>query len=225
MEQARGTSGSKGKSKKGAKKFTELTDEQRKKFEQLVVPNIPKVKQLVAYYSTNPTYFDDNYSCALEDLACYIDNFDTSRMDKLNSWIHVVVKNCVNKSNERNRRAQDLLSSVPCEEYTSRCTLISSNHSEMNLFDGISDEMYNALMKIPAFKLEPFLYSVQGYSVKEIIEIEMKNGNLKVASEYAIKCRIFSAKNILYKELYGYKRPTMGKNNKDVSKGGKGASQ
>ena len=53
----------------------------------------------------------------------------------------------------------------------------------------------------------------------------MEAGSLKKPSEYAIKCRIFSAKNILYKELYGRKRPTSDKNNKDVSKGGEGAGQ
>ena len=72
--------------------LTELTDEEREKFEKLVVPHLSEIKQLVAYYSTNPTYFEDNYCFVLEELACYINNFDTSRMDKLKSWIHVVVK-------------------------------------------------------------------------------------------------------------------------------------
>ena len=207
------------------KRLTELTDEEREKFEKLVVPHLSEIKQLVAYYSTNPTYFEDNYCFVLEELVCYINNFDTSRMDKLKSWIHVVVKNCVNKHNDKNNKFQSLLSGVCYEAYTSRCTLAASPSCTTNLFENISDEMYNALMKVPAFKLRPFLYSVQGYSIKEIIQLEMEAGSLKKPSEYAIKCRIFSAKNILYKELYGRKRPTSDKNNKDVSKGGEGAGQ
>lgn len=213
------------KPRKGARRYQELTEEQREKFNELVVPNLGKVRQLVAYYSTNPTYIEDNYGNALEELACYIDNFDTSRMDKLNSWIHVVVKNCTIKANEYNSRSHGLISDVPCENYSSAYTLVSHSHEEGSLFDNISDEMYNALMQIPTFKLEPFLYSVQGYSIREIVKIELENGNLDVPSEYAIKCRIFSAKNILYEKLYGGKRPTMGKNGKGVSKGGRGFSR
>lgn len=179
-------------------------------FEELVVPRLEKIKQLVAYYSNNPTHFSDNYSAVLEELACYIRNFDMEKKDKIESWIHVVVKNCVNKHNERNSRMRGVLSDIPFEEYTSSSVASSySQYMGRSLMDCISDKMRRALMKVPMYKLEPFIYSVQGYSIREIIKMEMENGNLSKPSECAIKCRIFSAKNIIYRELYGRKRPTI----------------
>lgn len=204
----------------------ELTDEDRRKFKELVMPQLDNIKRLVAYYSTNPTYFNDNYSCVLEDLARHIHSFDESRMESLKSWTHVAVKNCVLKCNELNTRSKSFISDVPYENYTSSYTLADSICAEKSgLFDNISDDVYNALMKVPIFKLRPLLNSIKGYTINEIIQLEMDAGSKVESTAYAIKCRIFSAKQIIYKELYGHKRPTIVKSRKGVSKGGEGAGQ
>lgn len=183
------------------------------------------VKQLVAFYSTNISYFDDNYNCVLADLACYIKNFDISRKECLDSWIHVTVKNCVRKNCIKLDNYKKLVSGIPCEEYTSGYVLASPFKDEGGIFNGISDKMYNALMKVPTIKLEPLLLLLKGYSIREIVEMEAKKGLGRVPSEDAVKKRIYSAKEILYEELYGKKRPPNHKSGNGVSKGGEEANR
>lgn len=213
------------KRQENSKKFVELTDEERKRFNQLIVPKLPMVRQLVAFYTTNASHFDDNYSCVLSDLACYIKNFDISRKECLDSWIHVTVKNCVRKNSIKLDSYTKHISAVPYEEYTSDYVLASPFKGESGIFNGISDKMYNALMKVPAAKLESLLLLLKGYSIKEIVELEAKKGLVRVPSEDAVKKRIYSAKEILYEELYGRKRPPNHKSGSGFSKGGKGADR
>ena len=188
------------------KKNTELTDEERKLFDELIVPNMGDINNLVAYYSNSARDFDDNKSICLDEMACYIKSFQTSKIGKIRSWIHVCVKHCIERENKR--RATSFAhqkSEVPIESYMDSTknspVADSSSWSELSLFDNISDEMYRALMKIPLEELRPFMLYAQGYSMSEIAEIEYNAGNIASKSVYIVRGRVSNAKIVLKKIL------------------------
>lgn len=188
------------------KKNTELTDEERELFNKLILPNMGDINNLVAYYSNSARDFDDNKSLCLDEMACYIKSFQTSKMGKIRSWIHVCVKHCIERENRR--RAMSYAhqrSEVPLESYmdsTKNSPVAESpSLSDMSLFDNISDEMYKALMKIPYEELRPFMLYTQGYSMSEIAEMEYNAGNIASRSIYIVRCRVSNAKNVLRKIL------------------------
>ena len=62
---------------------------------------------------------------------------------------------------------------------------------------GLSDEIVTALRMIQPHKLSAFILQVQGYSIKEITEIEFMRGHLKRKNEENVKSRIFQARKEL----------------------------
>lgn len=207
--------GREGKGKTGTKrvikKQCKLTDEERDLFNKLIVPKMDFIKSLVKNYSSSKEYVDDTFCICLSEFAFYIKSFNTERMDRLESWIHVTVKRCCFRQNLKNKSAHENDSGVQLESYLDSMTSSprSSERTACNSFiDNISDELFNALMRIPYTKLSPFLYYVQGYNLEEIVEMEFEKGNLEKKSVYAIKCRVFTAKTMLRDILRrnGYKR-------------------
>ena len=71
---------------------------------------------------------------------------------------------------------------------------------EKDMSDNLSDEMVEAMRMIQPHKLSAFILQVQGYTIKEITEIEYMRGHLKRKNEENIKSRIFQARKEL-KEL------------------------
>ena len=66
-----------------------------------------------------------------------------------------------------------------------------------NLIDNISDQMLEALMKIPPQRLSPFMMYVQGHRIREITAAEWKLGHLEKRSEDIVKSRIYWARREL----------------------------
>lgn len=180
-------------------------------FNELIVPKMDFIKSLVRNYSSSKEYVDDTFCICLSEFAYYIKSFNTARMDRLDSWIHVTVKRCCFRQNLKNKTIHQNDSGVQLESYLDSTTssLKSSERTVCNSFiDNISDELFKALMQIPCLKLSPFLYYAQGYNLEEITELEFEKGNLDKKSVYAVKCRIFTAKTMLRDILRknGYKR-------------------
>lgn len=207
--------GKDGKRKSGTKRIIkkqcELTEEERNLFNKLIVPKLDFVRSLVKNYSSSKDYVDDTYCICLSEFAYYIKSFNTERMDRLDSWIHVTVKRCCFRQNLKNKTMHENDSGVQLESYLDSTTnsLKSTERTACNSFiDNISDELFEALMQIPYIKLSPFLYYAQGYNLEEIVELEFEKGNLEKKSVYAIKCRVFTAKTMLREILKknGFKR-------------------
>lgn len=197
--------------KRVIKKFSEITDEERELFDELIVPKLEFIKSLVRNYTDSAEYVDDNYNICLSEFACYIKSFDKSKMNKLNSWIHVTVKRCCFRMNVKNRTIHKNDSGVQLESYmeSTTCSLRSTEKTRCKSFiDNISDELYDALMEVPLNKLSPFLLYVQGYKMEDIADIEYKLGHVTKKSVFAVKCRIFKARDMVKKKLIkdGFKR-------------------
>ena len=63
--------------------------------------------------------------------------------------------------------------------------------------DCLPDELVAALRMIQPHKLSAFILQVQGYTIKEITEIEFMRGHLKRKNEENVKSRIFQARKEL----------------------------
>ena len=80
---------------------------------------------------------------------------------------------------------------------------------QRSLAESLPDEVYSALLSIPAHKLSPFLLYVQGYSLKEIAQMEYENGNTPEDMLETVKSRIFwtrSRLKTLLKEYAGSRK-------------------
>ena len=66
-----------------------------------------------------------------------------------------------------------------------------------NWKEHLSDDMLYALAKIKPIYAEAFILQACGYSLKEIVEISHKNGNLKIKNIDTVKSRLFLARTQL----------------------------
>lgn len=167
-----------------------MSDEEREKlFNKLIRPQFDKIKSLVKHYTNHQQDIDSHYNYAIEQMYRYVHTYNPDK--SLDTWIHIVTKRaCYNRnkkqaSDESHYTGEDI-------QFDSCC---GSNEMEVGtLIDNISDDVYIALMQMPPIKLSAFLLKAQGYSIKEIAEIEYSRGHLMrlpSQSEEVIKSRIY----------------------------------
>ena len=164
-------------------------DERKKLFNKLIIPNFDKIKSLVKHYSNHQSDVESHYSYVIEQMFRYVHTYNPDQ--SLDTWIHIVTKRAC--FNQNKKRASD------DSHYTSEELKLDEcgGYSEMeigSLVDNISDDVYVALMQIPPIKLSAFLLKAQGYTIKEITEIEYSRGHLMrqpQQSEEIIKSRIY----------------------------------
>lgn len=167
-----------------------LSDEEREQlFNKLIKPNFDKIKSLVKHYANNQQDVDSHFNYTIEQMFRYIHTYMPER--SLDTWIHIVTKRaCFNRNK---RQAQDD-SYYTGEDIKLESCCGSSEMEVGTLVDNISDDVYVALMQIPPIKLSAFLLKAQGYTIKEITEIEYNRGHLYKQPDQAeeiIKSRIY----------------------------------
>lgn len=185
-----------------------ISEHNRALFDKYITPNLELVKSLVVYYSDNSQDCDDNFIYTLEEFAKGINTYNPIK--PLHTWIHACVKHSCFRQNKKRSQMMSHRTGLALDmvnNSTTSAPFIDPDKNMTSLIDSISDEAYNALMQIPPIKLSPFLLQVQGYSLKDIIQIEHERGNLEDYSENAIKGRIFWTREKLKKILskYGYR--------------------
>lgn len=167
-----------------------MSDEERERlFNELIKPNFDKIKSLVKHYTNRPQDIDSHYNYAIEQMYRYVHTYNSDK--PLDTWIHIVTKRaCFN----RNKRQASEDSHYTGEDIQLESCSGSSEMEVGTLVDNISDDVYIALMQIPPIKLSAFLLKAQGYTIKEIAEIEYNRGHLckqPEQSEEIIKSRIY----------------------------------
>lgn len=211
MENERRGSGK--RSVEESKKSRELTQEERDRFNKLIVPKMKMIRQLVGFYinDCNVQDFEAFYNTCLYELAIYSYTFDTSEMEKLNSWIHVCVKRCVCRQNLKAYKERTKWTGVSMDSFVDSTTHSPSILTEPVPFvDAIPDYLYNALLELPTKLLKPMLLSVQGYHIDDIMEIGIADGWIGDECRQTVNRRILEAKSVLRNILIknGYKRYT-----------------
>ena len=190
---------------KKEKKVIPVKDHDRNEllFNELIKPKLGYVRSLVEYYSSWGSDIDYKFSVVLERFFRYIGTYD--RKQPLDTWIHICVKNCSFRLNHEFAKEKEHRTGVEFDQ-VARSTGQTSDIAEgqRSLAESLPDEVYSALLAIPAHKLSPFLLYVQGYSVKEIAQMEYEKGNTPEYMLETVKSRIFWTRSRLKTLLREY---------------------
>lgn len=160
------------------------------------------IYKLCIKYTNNPEDIQDNYTEVLANMYKYIETYDSER--SIQTWLHIVTKRCVfdldqkrqnhqnmwNRDNEADTFANDW--DINDGEHTSYRAMNLSNYREF-----YNDDILDALEQLkPSYK-RALLLQQAGYKLKEIAEIEYKNGALESRNIETVKSRLFLARQQL----------------------------
>lgn len=158
------------------------------------------------YYSNWGSDVDYNYSVTMERFFRYINNYNHEK--PIDTWIHICVKNTMTRLNKEFAKEKQRRTGIELDQAIRTANQPTTDIAigQRPLSETLPDEIYNALLTIPEHKLSPFLLHVQGYSVREIAQMEYKKGNTPKLMVDAIKARIFWTRTKLKGLLNEYAR-------------------
>ncbi len=166
-------------------------------FEKYIIPNYNMVLSLTRKYTDRPENVDENFVTVLTEFYKYIQSYNPEM--PLHTWIHICTRRCCQEQNKRrfdqNSRRSDNnpLSSKIAQEHI----MENNAFADIDMSNCLSDEIISALRMIQPHRLSAFILQVQGYTIKEITEIEYMRGHLKRKNEENVKSRIFQARKEL----------------------------
>ena len=179
----------------------QITDEvaARRKalFDKYVTPYTRMIYKLCIRYTFDSSNIEDNYVEVLTNMYKYIETYDSER--SIHTWLQDM-RNCDNDI--ETYASEDILTDL--EEVSSNVMGIS-NYREL-----YNDDILNALDQLKPQYKRALLYQQAGYKLKEIAEIEYRNGALESRNIETIKSRLFLARQTLQQLLTrdGKRRPT-----------------
>lgn len=166
-------------------------------FQKYIVPNYGMVQSLVKKYTDRMENVDEDFAVVLTEFYKYIQSYNPDK--PLHTWIHICVKRCCQEQNKKRYNFDSKHSDN--SPYSSRIAMehvtTTGAFSDRDMGDLLSDDVLMALRMIQPHKLSAFILQVQGYTIKEITDIEFMRGNLKRKNEENIKSRIFQARKEL----------------------------
>lgn len=174
-------------------------------FDKYVTPYIRMIYKLCIRYSFNSQDIQDNYVEVLTNLYKYIETYDPER--DICTWIHIVTKRCVFDLDRRRKKQNDLRDNdndieVYMSEPSYDLDSVSSNTMGIDNFKELySDDVLYALNQLKPQYLRALLYQQAGYKLKEIAEMEYRNGALESRNIETIKSRLFLARQTLQQLL------------------------
>lgn len=174
-------------------------------FDKYVTPYIRMIYKLCIRYSFNSQDIQDNYVEVLTNLYKYIETYDPER--DICTWIHIVTKRCVFDLDRRRKKRNDLRDNdndieVYMSEPSYDLDSVSSNTMGIDNFKELySDDVLYALNQLKPQYLRALLYQQAGYKLKEIAEMEYRNGALESRNIETIKSRLFLARQTLQQLL------------------------
>ena len=174
-------------------------------FDKYVTPYIRMIYKLCIRYSFNSQDIQDNYVEVLTNLYKYIETYDPER--DICTWIHIVTKRCVFDLDRRRKKRNDLRNNdndieVYMSEPSYDLDSVSSNTMGIDNFKELySDDVLYALNQLKPQYLRALLYQQAGYKLKEIAEMEYRNGALESRNIETIKSRLFLARQTLQQLL------------------------
>lgn len=160
------------------------------------------IYKLCIKYTCNPEDIRDNYTEVLTNMYKYIETYDSDR--SIQTWLHIVTKRCVfdldqkrqnyqamwDRDNETDTFANDW--DINDGEHVGYRAMNFSNYREF-----YNDDILDALEQLkPSYK-RALLLQQAGYKLKEIAEIEYKNGALESRNIETVKSRLFLARQQL----------------------------
>lgn len=184
----------------------EITLRKHELFDMYVRPYLRMIYKLCIKYTFDSRNIQENYTDVLANLYRYIETYDKDRSIK--TWLHIVTKRCVFDLDER-RKKQDNLWNRDSDidsfsSYDSSDDFEPESYTAMDM--GNYQELYNDDILEALDTLKPqykraFLLQQAGYRLKEIAEIEYRNGALDSKNIETVKSRLFLARQQLKKIL------------------------
>ena len=163
-------------------------------FDKYVTPYNRMIYKLCMRYTFNPSDIEDNYIEVLTNMYKYIETYNPER--SVQTWLHIVTKRCVFDLDQRKKRHQDMLSDDNDVETFSSNVMGIDNYQEL-----YSDDVLAALKQLKPQYRSALLYQQAGYKLKEIAEIEYRNGALESRNIETVKSRLFLARQQLQQLL------------------------
>lgn len=175
-----------------------IPSEKKILFDKYIMPNLASIKSLTRQYTNLYQDVEENYSYCLAQLYNYIGTYNPEQ--KLDTWIHIVVKRaCFYQNKRRCEEASHWTDIEMCsmdDLYGPGTTIVTHAHFG-TLLENLSDNVLSALMQISPLRLSPFMKQVQGHRIREITAMEWEMGHLEKRSEDVVKSRIYWAKREL----------------------------
>lgn len=172
-------------------------------FDKYVTPYLRMIYKLCIRYTCQSENVHDNYTEVLTNMYKYIESYDPQR--SIQTWLHIVTKRCVFDLDQKRQKQQNMVSrdnevDTFTNDYDEECV----SYRAMNLSN--YQELYNDDILIALEQLKPsyrraLLLQQAGYKLKEIAEIEYKNGALESRNIETVKSRLFLARQQLQQLL------------------------
>ena len=157
-------------------------------------------------YTFNPNDIQDNYVEVLTNMYKYIESYDFKR--SIHTWLHIVTKRCVFDMDQRRKRQQDMLnddndvdSFSVSNDFIEIGEVSAGAMSIDNYRELYSDDVLYALDQLKPQYKRALLLQQAGYKLKEIAEIEYRNGALDSRNIETVKSRLFLARQQLQQLL------------------------
>ena len=181
----------------------EIAERRHLLFDEYVTPYLRMIYKLCIKYTCNSDDVPDNYTEVLTNLYKYIETYDTSR--SIHTWLHIVTKRCVFDLDQRRQKQKNMWNrDNAVDTYANICDTDNSSYRVMDLSNYqelYSDDILDALEQLkPSYK-RALLLQQAGYKLKEIAEIEYKNGALDSRNIETVKSRLFLARQQLQQLL------------------------
>lgn len=186
-----------------------ITNEVAKKrnalFAQYVEPYKNMIYKLCIDYSFHSRDVEENYTEVLANMYRYIETYNPEM--SIHTWLHIVTKRYVLKLDEKRKRHEDMKNNDnDIEDFPTTCLSEfekdSCNGITMeNYREYFGDEILEALDSLKPQYRRALLYQFLGYKLKEIAEMEHRNGALESRNIDTVKSRLFLARKELQKRL------------------------
>ena len=164
------------------------------------------IYKLCMRYTFNNSDVEDNYIEVLTNMYKYIETYNPER--SIQTWLHIVTKRCVFDLDQRKKRHQNMLNDDnDVETFFSDKSIIdfdevSSNAMGIDNYKKLyNDDILAALKQLKPQYRNALLYQQAGYKLKEIAEIEYRNGALDSRNIETVKSRLFLARQQLQQLL------------------------
>ena len=184
----------------------EVAERRNVRFEKYVTPYLRMIYRLCIRYTNQSEDIPDNYTEVLANMYRYTETYDSQR--PIHTWLHIVTKRCVYDLDRRRQKQQSLWNrDNEVDSFTDDWDTDDGEHSSFrvmdlsNYQDYYNDDILFALEQLkPSYK-RAFLLQQAGYKLKEIAEIEYKNGALESRNIETVKSRLFLARQQLQQLL------------------------
>lgn len=175
-------------------------------FYKYVMPYNRMIYKLCMRYTDDPQNTRDNYYDVLTNMYKYIETYNPEK--SIHTWLHIVTKRYVFDLNQRRHRQYDMknddndIETFASDDDGGGEEHISSNVMGMENYEELyNDDILYALDQLKPQYKRAFLLQQAGYKLKEIADIEYRNGALESRNIETVKSRLFLARQQLQQLL------------------------